>query len=89
MAIFVKGKVPPRYTLKLALRMERETKIPVDVIALNDQTLLLVSEVLRCGKLVFSRNEKERASYETYRLAEILDFNELMKEFERKRFERY
>jgi hypothetical protein len=50
---------------------------------------LIISEVLRNGKLIFSRDEKCRVKFETASLSNILSFNELMKEFEKRRFERY
>ena len=88
-AIVIKGKVPLNYESKLALKIERVTSKPVEVIVLNDRPLLFISEVLRQGKLIFSRNEKERVRFETFMLSNILAFNELMKEFDRMRFKRY
>jgi len=88
-AIFVKNKPKPRYELELGLKIEKEIKKPVDVIVLNDKPLLIISEVLRNGKLIFSRDDERRVKFETANLSNILSFNELMKEFERRRFERY
>lgn len=88
-AIFVKNKPKPRYELELGLKIEKEIKKPVDVIVLNDKPLLIISEILRNGKLIFSRDDKRRVKFETANLSNILSFNELMKEFERRRFERY
>jgi len=88
-SIFLKNKSKPRYELELSLKIEKKIKKPVDVIILNDKPLLIISEVLRNGKLIFSRDEKRRVKFETANLSNILSFNELMKEFEQKRFERY
>ena len=37
----------------------------VDVIVLNDASILLQFEIIQTGKLVFSRDERERIKYET------------------------
>lgn len=88
-AVFVKNKVKLDYELELALKIEKEIKKSVDVVILNGKPLLLISEVLRSGKLILSRNERLRVNFETSMLSNIFDFNELMKEFNQKRFERY
>jgi predicted nucleotidyltransferase len=88
-AIFVKNKPKPGYELEVGLKIEKAVKKLVDVIILNDKPLLIISEVLRNGKLIFSRDEKCRVKFETASLSNILSFNELMKEFEKRRFERY
>jgi predicted nucleotidyltransferase len=88
-AIFVKGKVKPGYELELALKVEREIKKPTEIVLLNDKPPLIISEVLRNCRLIFSRDEKVRVKFETSALREILDLNELMNEFDKMRFERY
>lgn len=88
-AVFLKGKVKPRYESELALKIEKGTRKSVDVIILNGKPLAIVSEVLRNGKLIFSKGDKLRVNFETKAMDEILSFNELMKEFDEKRFERY
>jgi len=88
-AIFVKGKVKPGYELELALKVEREIKKPTEIVLLNDKPPLIISEVLRNCRLIFSRNERVRVKFETSALREILDLNELMNEFDKMRFERY
>ena len=88
-AVFVRGKTSLDFETDLALKIEREIKKPVDVILLNDKPLLVVSEVLKNGKLIFSKDERRRINYEVLMLSKILDFNELMKEFDKIRFERY
>ncbi|MEM5802081.1 MAG: nucleotidyltransferase domain-containing protein [Candidatus Aenigmatarchaeota archaeon] len=87
--IFVKGKVKLNYELELALKIEKVVNKSVDVIILNDKPLIVVSEVLRNGKLIFSKDDKLRVKFETSMLRDILYFNELMKEYDKKRFERY
>ena len=88
-AVFVKGRIPIGYERRLALKIEKNVKMPVDVVVLNDKPLLLIMEVLRTGKLIFSRDERARVKFETRMLPLIFDFDELMKEYDRKRLERY
>jgi hypothetical protein len=88
-AIFVKGKIKPNFERKLAARISKEIGKDVEVIILNDKPLLFISEVLKNCKLIFSRNEKSRVKYESFMLGQIQSFNELMKEYDLKRFERY
>ena len=71
------------------MKIEKAVKKPVDVIALNDKPLLIVAEILRNGKLIFSRDERERVKFETFTLSNFLDFSNLMREYDEKRFERY
>jgi len=88
-AVFLKNKAKANYEMKLSLKIEKAVKKPVEIISLNDKPLLIVSEVFRNGRLIFSRDEKQRVAFETSMLGNILSFNELMKEFEQKRLERY
>jgi len=88
-AIFLKKKASANYERKLALKIEKEIKKPVDVISLNEKPLLVISEVLTNGKLIFSKDDKLRINFETRMMPDILNFNELMKEFDKKRLERY
>ncbi len=48
-----------------------------------------MSEIFRKGKLIFSRDEKLRVKFETFKLAEVLEYNELMKCFDERRFGKY
>lgn len=38
---------------------------------------------------MFSRGENLRVKFETEKIPEILEYNELMKQFDEKRFEKY
>jgi predicted nucleotidyltransferase len=87
-AVYLK-KLTKKYEIKLAMKIEKAIKKETEVIALNDKPLIVIAEVLRTGKLIYSRSEKDRVDFETRVLPEIFDFNELMKEFDEKRFERY
>lgn len=87
-AVYVKEKLPHRRLSRLASQIEKVVKKPAEIIVLNDMPLVFISEVLR-GQLIFSKSEKTRIAFETKTLDESLNFNELQKEFEKKRFERY
>jgi len=87
-AVYLK-RLTPKCEINLAMKIEKEIKKETEVIALNDKPLIIIAEVLRTGKLIFSRDEKKRVDFETRILPEIFDFNELMREFDEKRFERY
>ena len=88
-AIFVKGRPSLSFERKLGLKISKIVGKDVEVVTLNDKPLLFISEVLRNCRLVFSRDERTRIDYETRMLSRIQDFNELMKEYDSKRFERY
>ena len=88
-AVFVKGRVSPNFERRLARKISESINKEAEVVILNDKPLLFVLEVLKNCKLIFSKNERMRINYETTMLAQIQDFNELMKEYDLKRFERY
>ena len=88
-AVYVKGKIPTNFERKLALKLEKVVGKPVDVIVINNKPLLTIGEVLKASELIFSKNEKLRIRFETEKIGEYLDFNELMKEYDKMRFERY
>lgn len=66
----------PLYPSRLAIRIERALagKKPVDIRVLNGSTLRFKSQVLRYGKLLFSKDEKRRIEFETRSLAYYYDF---------------
>jgi hypothetical protein len=87
LAIFVK-KMPRNtffYEIKLANEIEKIIKLPVEVRIINNLPLFLLSMILRKGKLIFSRNERRRIAFETFKLAECLDFMRMVKEYEKTR----
>jgi len=88
-AVYVKGRIPADFERKLALKLEEAVGKAVDVVVLNDKPILLTGEVLRSSKLIFSKNEKLRVRFETEKISEYLAFNELMKEYDKMRSERY
>ncbi len=56
---------------ELAKRLESDT---IDVVILNQASLLLKSQVIKYGQILFSRDEKQRVSFETKAVMEYLDF---------------
>jgi predicted nucleotidyltransferase len=89
LAVYVKGKVAANFEARLALKLEKEIGKEFDVFVINDKPTLFLSEVFRRGKLVFSRDENLRVRFETEKLPEVLEYNELMRRFDEKRFEKY
>ena len=89
LAVYVVGEVDANFEEKLALKLEKEVGMEFDVFIINDKPTLFLSEVFRKGKLIFSRDEELRVKFETFKLAEVLEYNELMKHFDERRFEKY
>lgn len=56
---------------ELARRLESDS---IDVVILNQSSLLLKLQVIRYGQILFSRNEKSRVSFETKAVMDYLDF---------------
>lgn len=79
----------PKFEVRLALKIEKVLRKPIDVRILNDKPLTFINQVLKHGKLLFSRNEKERINFEVKMFDLYLDLSYLMKEYDEKRFERY
>ena len=56
---------------ELAKRLESEN---IDVVILNQASLLLKLQVIKYGQILFTRNEKQRVSFETKAVMDYLDF---------------
>ena len=56
---------------ELAKRMESDN---IDVVILNQASLLLKLQVIKYGQILFSRDEKQRVSFETKAVMDYLDF---------------
>jgi uncharacterized protein YutE (UPF0331/DUF86 family)/phage pi2 protein 07 len=56
---------------ELAKRMETDS---IDVVILNQASLLLKLQVIKNGQILYSRNEKQRISFETKAVMDYLDF---------------
>ncbi len=77
-AIYLKDEAilerDPLYPSRLAIKLERAQKRTLDVRVLNGSTLRFKSQVLRYGKLLFSKDEKKRIEFETSSLAQYYDY---------------
>ena len=77
------------YEVDLALEIEKETNLKnVEIVVLNNKSLRFVNQVLRYGKLIFSRNEKERIKFETFITNKYIDFKPYYKEYDEMRMKR-
>ena len=56
---------------ELSKRLESDS---IDVVILNQASLLLKLQVIKYGQILFSRNEKQRVSFETQAVMDYLDF---------------
>ena len=56
---------------ELAKRLESDA---IDIVILNQASLLLKLQVIKYGQILFSRNEKQRISFETKAVMDYLDF---------------
>src|SRR5689334_13879882 len=56
---------------ELAKRLESDS---IDVVILNQASMLLKLQVIKYGQILFSRNEKRRISFETKAVMDYLDF---------------
>lgn len=59
---------------ELAKRLESES---IDVVILNQASLLLKLQVIKYGQILFSRDEKQRIRFETRAVMDYLDFKKL------------
>ena len=56
---------------ELAKRLDSDA---IDIVILNQASLLLKLQVIKYGQILFSRNEKQRISFETKAIMDYLDF---------------
>jgi uncharacterized protein YutE (UPF0331/DUF86 family)/predicted nucleotidyltransferase len=59
---------------ELAKRLESDA---IDVVILNQASLLLKLQVIKYGQILYSRDEKQRVSFETKAVMDYLDFKKL------------
>jgi uncharacterized protein YutE (UPF0331/DUF86 family)/predicted nucleotidyltransferase len=59
---------------ELTRRLETDT---LDVVILNQASLLLKLQVIRYGQILYSRDEKKRASFEARAVMDYLDFRQM------------
>lgn len=77
------------YEARLALEIEREAKLKnVEVVVLNDRSLRFLNQILRYGKLIISKNEKERIRFEAFVTKSYIDFKPYYEEYDKLRMKR-
>jgi hypothetical protein len=92
-AIFLKdsdiGKEDPYFEVNLALEIEKETGLKnVEIVIIDNKPLRFLNQVLRYGKLIFSRDEKKRLKFETFITKSYIDFKPFYKEYDEMRVRR-
>ncbi len=88
-AVFVNGRISRNFERKLSSSLSKKVKKDIDVFVLNEMPLLFLSEVFRTGVLLFSRNERKRIEFETKKLTEVQEFNDLIEYYNLMRCKRY
>ncbi|MEA2055056.1 MAG: nucleotidyltransferase domain-containing protein [Candidatus Thermoplasmatota archaeon] len=86
-AIFVKEDFTPCgfYEVNIAEEIERTGLKNVEVVILNGKSLRFLNQVLRYGKLIFSRDEQARVSFETKVTKRYIDFKPYYEEYDKMR----
>ena len=75
-----------KYSLKVGRMIEKkiEPRYEFYTKILNHAPILFQYEIIRTGKVIFSRNEKKRIRYEAMVLSDYLDYKETSEWFDRK-----
>lgn len=83
-------KKDPLYPSRLAIKIEKTlaAKRVVDIRVLNGSTLRFKHQVLKYGKLIHSKDEKRRISFEAMSISRYLDFKPFLDVYDRAREER-
>lgn len=90
-AVYLNPKISEkeRFNLKLKIQEDLIKKFKtenVDLVILNDSPPLLAHRILKEGKLIFSRKERERIFYETKAVMEYLDFKPFLEKYVKETF---
>jgi len=81
-----KKNIKPFYEIEIAEEIERETNLKgVEIVILNGKSLRFLNQVLRYGKLIFSRDEKARILFETTVTKKYIDFKPYFEEYDKMR----
>ncbi|RLJ02560.1 MAG: nucleotidyltransferase domain-containing protein [Candidatus Aenigmatarchaeota archaeon] len=86
--VFVKNdfKPEPFYEVKISEEVENLTGLKnVEVVVLNGKPLRFLNQVLRHGKLLFSRDERARVLFETYVTKAYIDMKPYYREYDEMR----
>jgi len=89
-AVYVDEEQEPLFTASLALKMEKAlgTGEGVDVRILNGSALRFRHQVLKYGRVIHSRDEKARISFEAISMCRYMDFKPYLDAYNRARMER-
>ncbi len=75
------------YEARLSEEIEREAKVKnVEVVVLNNKPIRFLNQVLRYGRLILSRDEKERVKFETFITKTYIDMKPYFLEYDKMRF---
>jgi len=75
-------KKPLEYYLHLERELAEALEEDVDLVLLNDAPPLLKYQVIKHGRLLFSRDERVRVMFEAKSLCEYLDFSRALKRYD-------
>ena len=73
---------PLEYYLHLEHELAKVLEMDVDLVFLNDAPPLLKYQVIKYGKLLFSRDERVRVMFEAKSLCEYLDFSRVLRRYD-------
>lgn len=75
------------YEAKLSEEIEKKSNLKdIEVVILNNKPIRFLNQVLKYGKLIFSRDERERVKFETFVTKSYIDMKPYHLEYERMRF---
>lgn len=70
------------YYLHLERRLAEVLENDIDLVFLNDAPPLLKYQVIKYGRLLFSKDERVRVMFEVKSLCEYLDFSRVLKRYD-------
>ncbi len=71
-------KTHPIYRLEQITQLEMRLSTPVDVVILNQASLVLCNQVLKYGKLIYEANHQQRITFEVRSMQTYHDFEPAM-----------
>ena len=73
---------PLEYYLYLERELAKVLEMDVDLVFLNEAPPLLKYQVIKYGRLLFSRDERVRVMFEAKSLCEYLDFSRVLRRYD-------
>ena len=73
---------PLEYYMHLERELAKVLEMDVDLVFLNDAPPLLKYQVIKYGRLLFSRDERVRVMFEAKSLREYLDFSRVLRRYD-------